>query len=77
MSIGPTEYFGPYCVVVTQQTWHIAWHSRATLGNRTENIRCHRRIAKAINDRSPQRAKAAMSEHFDSAIDVLLRAGVN
>lgn len=63
--------------VVTQQTWHIGWHSRATLENRTENIRCHHRIAKAINDRSPEQAETAMSEHFDSAINVLLRAGVN
>jgi DNA-binding FadR family transcriptional regulator len=63
--------------VVTQQTWHIGWHSRATLENRTENIRCHHRIAEAINDRSPERAQAAMSEHFDSAINVLLRAGIN
>lgn len=63
--------------VVTQQTWHIGWRSRATLENRTENIRCHQRIAEAINHQNLEMAEAAMTEHFDSAVGVLLRAGVN
>ncbi|HEU0222230.1 MAG TPA: FadR/GntR family transcriptional regulator [Paracoccaceae bacterium] len=62
--------------VITRQTWHIGWHSRATLENRTENIRCHERIATAIMAQDPVRAEAATAEHFDSAIGVLLRAGV-
>ncbi|OBZ94595.1 hypothetical protein ADU59_15505 [Pararhizobium polonicum] len=63
--------------VITQQTWHIGWRSRATLENRTENIRCHQRIAEAISLQNPEMAETAMAEHFDSAISVLLRAGVN
>ncbi|SFU23080.1 FadR/GntR family transcriptional regulator [Mesorhizobium sp. YR577] len=63
--------------VITRQTWHIGWRSRATLENRTENIRCHQRIAEAINAQDPEQAEAAMTEHFDSAVNVLLRAGVN
>jgi GntR family transcriptional repressor for pyruvate dehydrogenase complex len=62
--------------VVTRQTWHIGWRSRATLENRTENIRCHQRIAEAINAQDTELAEAAMTEHFDSAVNVLLRAGV-
>lgn len=63
--------------VVTQQTWHIGWRSRATLENRTENIRCHQRIAEAIGLQNLEMAEAAMTEHFESAVGVLLRAGVN
>lgn len=62
--------------VVTSQTWHIGWHARATAENRRENIRCHGRIAQAIADRDPIAAEKAMSEHFDGAVAVLLRAGV-
>lgn len=63
--------------VITQQTWHIGWRSRATLENRTENIRCHHRIAEAINAQNPELSETLMAEHFDSAVNVLLRAGVN
>lgn len=62
--------------VITRQTWHIGWRSRATLENRTENIRCHERIVTAILAQDPSRAEAAISEHFDSAMTVLLNAGV-
>jgi DNA-binding FadR family transcriptional regulator len=62
--------------VVTRQTWHIGWRCRATLENRTENIRCHERIARAIAEQDPASAEAAIAEHFDSAVSVLLRAGV-
>lgn len=62
--------------VITRQTWHIGWRSRATLENRTENIRCHERIATAITAQDPVRAEAAIAEHFDSAVGVLLRAGI-
>ncbi|MFK0338209.1 FadR/GntR family transcriptional regulator [Agrobacterium deltaense] len=63
--------------VVTQETWHIGWRSRATLENRTENIRCHQKIAEAIGSQDPELAEAVMTEHFDSAVNVLLRAGIN
>lgn len=62
--------------VITRQTWLIGWRSRGTPENRTENIRCHERIATAIAVQDPVRAEAAMSEHFDSAMTVLLSAGV-
>jgi GntR family transcriptional repressor for pyruvate dehydrogenase complex len=62
--------------VVTRQTWAIGWRSRATHENRQENIRCHERIATAILAQDPGRAEAAIGEHFDSAVTVLLRAGV-
>ncbi len=62
--------------VITRQTWHIGWRSRRTLENREENIRCHERIAMAIMAQDSTRAEAAMSEHFDSAVTVLLHAGV-
>jgi GntR family transcriptional repressor for pyruvate dehydrogenase complex len=62
--------------VVTRQTWHIGWRCRGTIENRTENIRCHERIARAVAEQDPPRAEAAIAEHFDSAVGVLLRAGV-
>ncbi|SFW99144.1 transcriptional regulator, GntR family [Paracoccus pantotrophus] len=62
--------------VVTRQTWAIGWRSRATYENRQENIRCHERIATAILAQDPGRAEATIGEHFDSAVTVLLRAGV-
>lgn len=62
--------------VITRQTWKIGWQSRATLENRMENIRCHERIATAIAVQDPTRAMAAMSEHFDSHVTVLLNAGI-
>lgn len=62
--------------VITEQTWHIGWHSRATAENRRGNIACHGRIAEAIAARDPGRAEAAMAEHFDSAKSVLLNAGI-
>ncbi|GGH43690.1 GntR family transcriptional regulator [Frigidibacter albus] len=62
--------------VITEQTWHIGWRSRGSLANRTENIRCHERIATAIAVQDPVRAETMMAEHFDSAMTVLLSAGV-
>lgn len=62
--------------VITRQTWNIGWRSRGTYENREENIRCHERIATAIAVQDPSRAEAAMIEHFDSAMNVLLRAGI-
>lgn len=62
--------------VITRQTWHIGWRCRCTFDNRQENIRCHERIALAIIEQDPERAEAAITEHFDSAISILLRAGI-
>ena len=62
--------------VITRQTWDTGWRSRGTLKNRETNIRCHQDIAKAILAQDPARAEAAMSEHFDSAVSVLLHAGI-
>ncbi len=62
--------------VITRQTWHIGWRSRATHENRLQNIRCHERIAKAIHVQDTKKAEAAIAEHFDSAVSVLLRAGI-
>jgi GntR family transcriptional repressor for pyruvate dehydrogenase complex len=63
--------------VITRQTWHIGWRSRGTTKNRLDNIMCHQRIAEAILAQNSADAETAMSEHFDSAIAVLLRAGIN
>ncbi|WOI56093.1 FadR/GntR family transcriptional regulator [Palleronia sp. LCG004] len=62
--------------VITRQTWEIGWRSRATHQNRRENIKCHERIATAIMAQDASRAEAALSEHFDGAMAVLIRAGV-
>lgn len=62
--------------VTTRQTWHIGWRSRATYENRLENLRCHERIATAIVAQDAARAERAVAEHFDSAVAVLIRAGV-
>lgn len=61
---------------ITRQTWAIGWHSRGTHANRLDSIKCHERIALAIMAQDARRAETAMSEHFDSAVTVLLRAGV-
>lgn len=62
--------------VITERTWNIGWHSRATPENRRGNIACHARISEAIRNRDQAAAEAAMAEHFDSAMSVLLHAGV-
>nr|WP_277347917.1 FCD domain-containing protein [Salipiger mangrovisoli] len=62
--------------VITRQTWAIGWRARGSQENREENIRCHERIATAIMMQDSSRAEAAMTEHFETAISVLIRAGV-
>jgi GntR family transcriptional regulator, transcriptional repressor for pyruvate dehydrogenase complex len=62
--------------VITRQTWDIGWRSRGSYENRLENIRCHERLATAIMMQDSLRAENAMSEHFDSAVAVLIRAGI-
>ncbi len=63
--------------VITQQTWHIGWVSRQTEANRLANIECHIRLAQAIADQSAIDAETIMIEHFESAVSVLVRAGIN
>jgi DNA-binding FadR family transcriptional regulator len=62
--------------VITRQTWQLVWRGRASMENRRENIRCHERIATAIAMQDPARVEAAMTEHFDSHVSVLLRVGI-
>ena len=62
--------------VITRQTWELSWRSRATAENRYENIKCHERIATAIAVQDPVAAEEAMAEHFNSAMSVLLKAGI-
>lgn len=40
------------------------------------DIRCHERIATAIAMQDPAWVEAAMTEHFDSHVGVLLRVGI-
>jgi GntR family transcriptional regulator, transcriptional repressor for pyruvate dehydrogenase complex len=61
---------------ITRQTWGTGWLARGSRENRRENLRCHERIAKAILMQDSSRAESAMSEHFDSAIATLIRAGI-
>jgi DNA-binding FadR family transcriptional regulator len=63
--------------VITRQTWHIGWVSRQTEANRMANIECHIRLAQAIAAQDALKAEATMIEHFESAISVLVRAGVS
>lgn len=62
--------------VITRQTWEISWRCRGTAENRYENIKCHERIVTAIVERDPDAAEEAMAEHFNSAMTVLLKAGI-
>ena len=63
--------------IITRQTWHIGWISRQTDANRLANIDCHDRIAAAIAAQDPEAAAERMAEHFENAIAVLMRAGIN
>ncbi|MDR3373623.1 MAG: FadR/GntR family transcriptional regulator [Ancalomicrobiaceae bacterium] len=60
----------------TRQTFHIGWQSRRTVESKLESINNHQRVADAIAAQDTPRAEQAMSEHFDSAINLLIRAGV-
>ncbi len=62
--------------VVTRQTWPIGWTTRPTDDDRRANVACHAEIAAAIAERAPRRAEAAMAEHFDNSVKVLLAAGI-
>jgi len=60
--------FGPLMEVAVPR----AWQTRRTKAQRTEIVRRHRAIARAIFDRDPAAATAAMDTHFDSSIGVVL-----
>ncbi len=62
--------------VVTQQTWHIAWHSRPSDVERRDSMACHMKIADAIARQDTKDAAAYMAEHFDNSVKALLAAGV-
>ncbi|MAY63564.1 MAG: GntR family transcriptional regulator [Rhizobiales bacterium] len=62
--------------IITRQTWQIGWISRGTKESRLANIECHERLGRAIGNQNPVEAEAIMDEHFESAISVLVRAGV-
>ena len=62
--------------VVTQQTWHIAWHSRPSDVERRDSMACHMKIADAIVRQDTKDATAYMAEHFDNSVKALLAAGV-
>ncbi len=63
--------------IVTRQTWGIGWASRPNDAERMASVACHRSIARAIADRDPRVAGAAMADHFDLSVKWLLAAGVN
>ncbi|MGR3376346.1 FadR/GntR family transcriptional regulator [Salipiger abyssi] len=61
---------------ITRRIWEIGWQARASRENRLENLHCHARLAAAIAARDSVQAERVMTEHFDSAIAALVRAGV-
>ncbi len=63
--------------VVTRQTWRVSWTTRPSDANRMGSVACHETIAAAIAGRDPRGAEAAMAEHFDNTVKILLAAGVN
>jgi DNA-binding FadR family transcriptional regulator len=63
--------------IVTRQTWRIGWTSRPNDAERMASVSCHGSIARAIKERDPRVAGAAMADHFDLSVKWLLAAGVN
>ncbi|HLJ71707.1 MAG TPA: FadR/GntR family transcriptional regulator [Roseiarcus sp.] len=63
--------------IVTRQTWGIGWTSRPNDAERMASVACHGAIARAIAEREPRVASAAMADHFDLSVKWLLAAGVN
>ncbi|MDV7141108.1 FadR/GntR family transcriptional regulator [Tropicimonas sp. TH_r6] len=62
--------------IITRQTWAIGWRARGNLDAWRDNIKCHERVAQAVVAQDQNEAERAMSEHFDSSVMVLLRAGI-
>ena len=63
--------------VVTRQTWGIGWRARATNDERMASVTCHEAIAAGVAERDRDAAQAAMAEHFDKTVAILLAAGIN
>ncbi|HLW91282.1 MAG TPA: FadR/GntR family transcriptional regulator [Roseiarcus sp.] len=63
--------------IVTRQTWGIGWTSRANDAERMASVACHGAIARAVSERDPRAAGAAMADHFDLSVKALLAAGIN
>jgi DNA-binding FadR family transcriptional regulator len=63
--------------VVTRQTWPIGWRARGDDEERYASVACHEAIATAIAEGERGRAEAAMADHFDNTVKLLLAAGVN
>lgn len=61
--------FAPLMEVAVPQ----AWRTRTSAAQKQAMIDLHRTLARAIADRDPGAACAAMSAHFDRSIDDLLR----
>lgn len=62
---------------ITSQTWQIGWKSRATAQSRETMIRNHERIAEAVVAGDPEKAVAAMADHFDESVRALVSAGLS
>ncbi len=62
--------FGPLMQVAVPR----AWKTRTTKAQRTEIVRRHRAIARAIRDQDPVAAGIAMDAHFDTSVGAVLRA---
>lgn len=62
---------------VTRQTWPIGWKSRPTQAARDLMVTTHVEIAQAVAASDPQKATAAMSQHFDESVRALLTAGLS
>jgi GntR family transcriptional regulator, transcriptional repressor for pyruvate dehydrogenase complex len=62
---------------ITRQTWPIGWKSRPTQASRDLMLATHLDIALAVSAGDPQKAVAAMAQHFDESVRALLAAGLS
>jgi DNA-binding FadR family transcriptional regulator len=60
-----------------QEAVPVAWKTRTHEEQRTRVLDMHMAIAEAIAARDPERAEAAMHEHFDDSVKSLLDAGMS
>lgn len=61
---------------IIAQSWPIGWRSRTTAEAREAMIANHERIAAAVAEGDPERAAAAMAQHFDESVRALISAGL-
>ncbi len=61
---------------ITAQTWPVGWRSRTSAAAREAMIANHENIAAAVAEGDPERAAAAMSQHFDDSVRALISAGL-